>query len=71
MAVTPPSSPQGPNLWRHAYAGVTFAVTLLAGSYAGVWVDRKWGSEPWGVVVGAALGMVLGIYNLLREFKDA
>ncbi len=70
MAVTPPSSPSGSNLWRHAYAGVTFAITLIAGAFAGVWADRKWGTDPWGVIVGSVLGMVVGIYNLLREFKD-
>ncbi len=70
MAVTPQSSPPGPSLWRHAYAGVTFAITILAGVFAGLWVDRSWDSEPWGVLIGAVLGMVLGFYNLLKEFKD-
>jgi len=62
-------SPQGLNLWRHAYAGVSFAVTILVGVYAGVWADRHWGTDPWGVVVGAVVGSVFGFYNLVKEFK--
>jgi len=70
MVVTPPSSPQGPSLWRHAYAGVSFAAIILAGVFLGLWVDRHRGTDPWGVVVGAILGAVLGFYNLVKEFQD-
>jgi F0F1-type ATP synthase assembly protein I len=69
-AVTPPSSPSGSSLWRHAFAGMTLAITLLVGVYAGVWVDKRWDTEPWGVLAGAVLGMVVGFYNLLKEFKN-
>lgn len=56
--------------WRHAFAGLTFAATILVGVFSGVWVDRKWGTDPWGVVAGAVIGMVAGFYNLIKEFND-
>ncbi len=56
--------------WRHVFAGTNFAIALLLGVFGGLWVDRQWQSEPWGVLVGAILGMAAGFYNLLREFKD-
>ena len=71
MVGTPPPSSFGSSLWRHAASGLTFAVILLAGVFAGLWVDKRWGTDPWGVLAGAVLGMVLGIYNLIKEFKDA
>ncbi len=62
--MTPPSP------WRHVFAGSTFAATVIVGVFAGVWADKRWGSEPWGVLLGAGLGIVAGFYNLLKEFKD-
>jgi F0F1-type ATP synthase assembly protein I len=32
----------------------------------GYWADRRWGTEPWGVLVGAAIGFGVGFLGLLR-----
>ena len=43
-------------------AGVTAGLALL-----GYWVDSKFGTKPWGLLVGVAIGIVGGLYNLIRE----
>jgi F0F1-type ATP synthase assembly protein I len=42
-------------------AGAILALTLL-----GWWVDRRFETDPWGVLIGACLGIVGGLYNLVR-----
>ncbi|MCH9650710.1 MAG: AtpZ/AtpI family protein [Deltaproteobacteria bacterium] len=42
------------------------ALTLL-----GYWLDRRYGWQPWGVLVGALLGLVGGMYNLIRDALEA
>ena len=39
-------------------------IILLGG--IGYAVDRWWGSAPWGLVIGLALGIVVGFYELIR-----
>jgi len=42
--------------------GLEFALPPLLGA----WCDRSWGTTPWLTVVGAVLGFVLGIVQILR-----
>ncbi len=44
----------------------------LAGATAGLaltgyWVDGKFGTQPWGLLVGVLVGIVGGLYNLVRD----
>lgn len=41
------------------------AVALL--TLIGWWVDGRFGTAPWGVLVGSLLGLVGGMYNLIRD----
>ena len=43
-------------------AGAVVGLTL-----AGLWVDYHFRTRPIGVLVGAVLGVVGGLYNFLRE----
>lgn len=65
-----PLPPSGCNLWRHLYAGTALAMTVLVCLFAGVWVDRRWSTSPWGAVLGAAFGLGAGLYNFFREFAN-
>jgi len=40
------------------------AIVLLA--LIGHWLDNLWGIDPWGLVVGAILGVVIGFYNFFK-----
>lgn len=33
----------------------------------GYWWDRHFETQPWGLIVGAALGLIGGMYNLIRQ----
>jgi F0F1-type ATP synthase assembly protein I len=43
-------------------AGATAGLALV-----GYWIDSKYGTAPWGLVVGVLVGIVGGLYNLIRE----
>jgi F0F1-type ATP synthase assembly protein I len=47
--------------------GFELAAAVLGFSLLGWWVDRHFGTHPWGVLGGALLGLVGGMYNLVRE----
>ena len=62
---------------RAFQSNVTSAGPVAAASYTlvggilllggiGYAVDRWWGSAPWGLVIGLALGIVVGFYELIR-----
>ena len=59
--------PTGPSWARWSGIGFEFAAALIGFTLVGIWIDRKYACEPWGVVVGAVMGVVGGGYNFLRE----
>lgn len=71
MADNDPSRPQ--SSWAEAmraagpylHVGWTLVLTILLGVLAGRWVDARWGTEPAFLLVGAILGIVLGLYYFL------
>lgn len=46
--------------------GIEFAAAVAGLTLVGVWIDRHYGSGPWGVLIGAAIGIVGGTYNAVR-----
>lgn len=52
-----------------ALAGLGFElVAAIAGfAFVGYWIDRHYETTPWGLVVGAILGIVGGLYNFIRS----
>jgi len=46
--------------------GWSFAVTVLAATLAGWWLDRRFGTGPWLLTAGVFLGIVLAMVNFLR-----
>lgn len=62
--------------WALAGLGLQFAVALVAGVFLGQWIDRRLGTEPWGLIAGAFLlggGMFVGSYRHLmaKSRRDA
>jgi F0F1-type ATP synthase assembly protein I len=43
-------------------AGATAGLALL-----GYWLDGKFGTSPWGILIGVVIGIVGGLYNLVKE----
>jgi F0F1-type ATP synthase assembly protein I len=52
---------------RLAGAGIQFAAVLVGCVFLGQWMDRRFGTDPIGVFVGAALGAVGGMTALYRQ----
>ncbi len=56
-----------PTWVRYAGVGVEFAAAVAGFTLVGFWIDRHYDSRPWGVLIGAFLGLTGGMYNLIRE----
>ena len=60
-----------PGWVRHSGVGLELAGALAGFALLGYWIDRRYGTEPWGLVIGVILGLVGGLYNLVRESLQA
>jgi F0F1-type ATP synthase assembly protein I len=54
--------------------GFEFVVSVVALGAVGWYLDRKWNTTPWLLIAGLVLGLITGIWTMLRtalrEFKD-
>jgi F0F1-type ATP synthase assembly protein I len=50
-------------------SGIGFELVAAVGAFilVGYWWDRHFGTGPKGMIVGAVLGLVGGMYNLIRQ----
>lgn len=60
-----------PNPWRLAGLGMEFAGATLVLGLAGWYIDGKFGTEPWGLMIGLLVGAVGGLYLLIKEALKA
>jgi F0F1-type ATP synthase assembly protein I len=49
--------------------GWELASFSLVGVGLGYWFDKHFKSSPWGTLVGALFGIVLGLYRLIQTFS--
>lgn len=54
-------------LTRYAGMGVELAGAIAGLTLLGYWIDRHYGTEPAGVIIGASIGIVGGMYNFIRQ----
>lgn len=57
----------GGNGLRMAGAGVQLAAALIAGLYAGQWLDRRFAMAPVFLYAGVAVGAIGGMTALYRQ----
>ncbi|HEX2612705.1 MAG TPA: AtpZ/AtpI family protein [Fibrobacteria bacterium] len=50
--------------------GATLAVSVVGGTVLGHWAGASWGFEPWGTLVGAALGIASAGFAVYRAVKQ-
>ena len=48
-------------------AGLTFGVVIALFACGGLWLDRKWGTQPWLLLAGILLGLLGGTIHLLAS----
>lgn len=52
--------------YRFLGLGMELAAAVAGLTLVGVWVDRHFETSPWGVLVGAVVGVVGGLYNVVK-----
>ena len=64
--------PQDQQPWMGlAGTGIELAAAVGGFSLLGYWIDRHYNSSPWGLLIGALLGLVGGFYNLIKASLSA
>lgn len=46
--------------------GFQLVAAILIGVFGGQWLDKKFGTDPWLMMLGLFLGAGAGFYNLFR-----
>lgn len=69
-----PLNNQTPNPWR-AFAkfgviGIELAVCIVAGLFAGRWLDNIMGTEPVFLIIGILCGVLIGIISMIFLIKQ-
>ncbi|MCU0960772.1 MAG: AtpZ/AtpI family protein [Pirellulaceae bacterium] len=69
--ITPPDD-RAP--WVRAYdwaaRGITVAGSMVVPGLIGYYLDTRWGTRPWIMMVGFAAGVALGIVQLVRMTRE-
>lgn len=60
-----------PDWVRYSGSGLELAGAVAGFALIGYWIDRHYGSDPWGILVGVILGLVGGMYNFVRQSLQA
>ena len=50
--------------------GFQLGLTILLGALAGYYLDRRWGTSPWLVLVGTLAGTAVGFYEVMRALNQ-
>ena len=56
-----------PGWVRYSSVGVELAGAIAGLAFIGYWIDGRFGTAPWGILGGVVIGLVGGLYNLVRE----
>ncbi len=73
MSHSPPSDNRPPIAVAMEWASrvTTASLAMALPALGGHWLDSKWGTSPWLLVVGAGLGFLVGFRELLRLSKQS
>src|SRR3954447_7878035 len=53
--------------WSYAGMGLQFAGTTAVFAFIGLYLDRRYGWSPWGTVTLSMVGVVGGLYLLIKD----
>jgi len=60
-----------PSWVKYSGAGLELAGATAGLSLVGYWLDKKFGTTPWFLIAGVFIGIVGGLYNLVKESMAA
>jgi F0F1-type ATP synthase assembly protein I len=63
----PEEAKSGSGWARLSGIGIELAAAVAGFTLAGYFWDRHFDTRPWGVLIGAILGLVGGMYNVIRQ----
>lgn len=62
-----PADRRFPGWVRYSGIGLELAGATAGLALLGHWIDGRYGTAPWGILVGVVIGIVGGLFNLVRE----
>jgi len=62
---------EGFSVSEFAGVGIQFAVSILFFLYVGQWLDRKFGTAPWLLIIGVFVGAAASFYSMYRKLMAA
>ena len=57
----------GADYVKYSGMAIQMGVAIALPTYLGWYLDRLWSSEPWAVLAGVFLGLVLAFYSVLKD----
>ncbi len=58
-----------PGVAAFAAMGLSAALIVAVGVLLGLWADHAWGSDPWGLLIGIALGTVAAVVSVVKQVR--
>jgi Putative F0F1-ATPase subunit Ca2+/Mg2+ transporter len=58
-----------PGVVAFASMGMTAALVIAVFVVLGLWADSAWGTEPWGLLIGIALGTVAAVVSVVKQVR--
>ncbi len=49
--------------------GIAAAVIVAVFVVLGLWADHEWGTSPWGLLIGIALGTVAAVVSVVKQVR--
>jgi F0F1-type ATP synthase assembly protein I len=66
--------PEQPSPWRRylrfSSMGIELGLSVMIGLIGGQWLDKRFGTEPWLLLLGLVFGMAAGFRSVFRALKD-
>jgi F0F1-type ATP synthase assembly protein I len=67
MALDARGPRDNPDLGEQMTAGMQFAASIIVFLLAGMWLDRRLGTDPWLLIAGVAVGGTAGFWSIYRR----
>ena len=58
--------PRKPSPWSYIGIGFELVAPILLLGFVGYWLDSRFDTDPWLLLVGSLLGIAVGFYTFLR-----